>query len=86
VSGKFSIIGKVAALNLRDSTVMVEQGAATKIVKLSGRTDIFLDKHKLKLTNTRGSLSDIRPGLVVEAKYKDNQVNHLIEWIKVQLE
>jgi len=86
VSGKLSVIGKVAEVNARDSTVTIGQGASTKTVKLTGSTEIFLDKSKIKLTNTSGSFTDIRNGLTVEAKYKDNQGGRLIEWIKVQLE
>jgi hypothetical protein len=86
VSDKWSVIGRVTAVNAHDSTVTIAQGSGTKTVKLTGKTDIFLDKNKLKLTNTRGSFADIRNGRMVEAKPKDYLSGSLIEWIKVQLE
>jgi hypothetical protein len=87
ISGKLTTIGKVQAVNLKDSTITIAQDSGNKTIRIVSDTEIYLDKSRLKLTNQRGSLSDIKKGQSVEAKYKDNNPGRgLIEWIKIQLE
>jgi hypothetical protein len=86
VSGKYSVIGKVETMNANDSVITIAQDANIKTFKINSHTEIYLDKSKLKLTNTKGSFADIKKGLLVEAKYKDNKPGDLIEWLKVQIE
>jgi hypothetical protein len=86
VSGKYSVIGKVETMNANDSVITIAQDANIKTFKINSHTEIYLDKSKLKLTNTKGSFADIKKGLLVEAKYKDNKLGDLIEWLKVQIE
>jgi hypothetical protein len=86
VSGKYSVMGRVETVNAADSTINIRQEAGMKTIKITAETEIYLDKSKLKLTNKKCSFSDCKPGLMVEAKYKDNKPGGLIEWLKVQLE
>ncbi|SRR6266496_4664756 len=86
VSGKYSVMGKVGTVNTADSTITIAQDATIKTIKITAGTEIYLDKSKLKLTNKKGSFADIKEGLMVEAKYKNNKPDGLIEWLKVQLE
>ncbi len=86
VSGKYSVMGKVGTVNTVDSTITIAQDATNKTIKITAGTEIYLDKSKLKLTNKKGSFADIKEGLMVEAKYKNNKPDGLIEWLKVQLE
>jgi hypothetical protein len=87
VSGKYSIIGKIESVNLKDSTVTILQDAGSKItIKVTPGCYIYLDKSKRKLSNKKGYCADMKPGMRTEAKYKDNKPGNKIEWIKVQLE
>jgi hypothetical protein len=86
VSGKTSIMGRVEKVNLADSTITLNQDAGSKIIKVTMDTKVYLDRSKLKLTNTKGSCTDIKPGMMIEAKYLDNKSGGPIEWVKVQLE
>ncbi len=87
VSGKYSIIGKIEAINLNDSTVTIIQDAGSKVnVKITPGCTIYLDKNKLKMSNKKGYCANIKPGMRTEAKYKDNKPGNKLEWIKVQLE
>jgi hypothetical protein len=86
VSGKYSVMGRVETVNGSDSTVTIRQEAGMRTVKITASTKIYLDRSKLKLTNTKCSFADCKPGRMVEAKYKDNKPGGLIEWLKVQLE
>lgn len=86
VSAKYCVMGRVDVVNAANTTITVKQGTAGKTFNITKATVIYLDKSKLKLRNTKGSFSDIKPGALVEVKYKDNKPDGLIEWIKVQLE
>jgi hypothetical protein len=86
VSGKFSLIGKVESVNAKDSTISIRQQGGVKTGRITANTIIYLDKSNLKRPNTKGSLTDIKQGVLVELKYQDNHSGGLIEWLKVQLE
>ncbi len=87
VSGKYSIMGKIESVNLKDSTVTLMQDAGNKIsFKITKGCHIYLDKSKLKLRNKKGYCADIKPGMKAEAKYKDNKPGNKVEWVKVQVE
>ena len=87
VSGKYSLMGRVEAVNMNDSTITIKQDAgSTTTVKITAWCAIYLDKSKLKLSNKKGYCADIKQGMKAEAKYKDNKPGGLIEWLKVQLE
>ena len=86
VSGKFSVIGRVESVNWSDSSVTINQDGGMKNVRITRNTKIYLDRSKLKLTNRKCSMSDCKPGRLVEAKYKDNKPGNSIDWLKVQLE
>jgi hypothetical protein len=87
VSGKLSVMGKCGSVIPNDSVVslMQQQGSMTNC-KINHCTAIYLDRSKLKLTNIKGTLSDIKPGSLMEVKYMDNKPGSLAEWIKVQME
>lgn len=87
ISGKFSLIGNVQTVNAKDSviTIKTESSDEIKNIKVMAATLIYLDKSSLKQTNQKGMLSDIKQGLMVEIKFKDNKATGSCEWIKVQL-
>jgi hypothetical protein len=86
VSGKYSVMGKVEMVKTSDSTITMRQDAGIKSMRWTARTKIYLDKSKLKLPNKKGTWADIKPGMMAEAKYKDNKPGGTVEWIKVQIE
>jgi hypothetical protein len=87
LSGKYTSLGKIAAIDARNQTITVADSGGTYTVKLMKRTQIWLDKSKLKSTNQKGVFADLRKGLLAEIKYENNQRknNGLAEWIKVQI-
>ena len=87
VSGKLSVMGKCGPVIPHDSVVsLVQQQGSTTNCRIDHCTAIYLDRSKLKLTNIKGTLSDIKPGSLMEVKYLDNKPAGLAEWIKVQVE
>jgi hypothetical protein len=87
VSGKYSLMGRIDAVNMSDSTVTIKQDAGGKTtIRITAACAIYLDKSKLKLSNKKGYCADIKQGMMAEAKYKDNKPGGPVEWIKVLLE
>jgi hypothetical protein len=87
ISGKHTSIGKVTAIDTRNQTITVaDSSVGIYTVKVTKRTQIWLDKSKLKLTNEKGAFTDFRKDLLVEVKYENNQRKDKgsAEWIKVQ--
>ncbi len=87
VSGKYTVVGKIETINAQKRTVTIAGSSGTHTATITGRTQIWLDKNKLKLTNQKGTFSDLQVGRTVEIKYEDpKQMGRgASEWIKVQL-
>lgn len=86
VSGEYSIVGRVESVNLNDSTLMVRLDTGIRKVRIIPGADIYLDKSKFKLTNTKGKCGDIKPGMLVEVKFLNNKPDGFVEWCKVKIE
>ncbi len=88
ISGKYSTIGRVEAINLTDSTITItiagELGSHT--IKCAKDTKIWVDKSSIKQFNKDANLIDIKIGSIIETKYKGNKSDALVEWIKIQIE
>lgn len=88
ISGKYSTIGRVEAINLTDSTITIaiagELGSHT--IKCAKDTKIWVDKSSIKQFNKDANLIDIKIGSIIEIKYKGNKSDALVEWIKIQIE
>ena len=66
-------------------TISVAGPSGTLTVKITNRTKIWLDRSKLKLTNLKGSSTDLQKGRMVEVKYEDYERKEFADWIKVQI-
>ena len=84
LSGKYTVMGKIDQVNPQNQTLKMSGSAGSYGVTLTKRTFIYLDRSKIKLSNTYGTLSDCKIGDTVEVKFEDNSRNKPIEWIKVQ--
>ncbi len=87
LSGKYTSIGKITAIDTANRTITVADSRGSYEVKITEQTQIWLDKSKLKATSQKGGFKDIRKGLLVEVKYQNNQrqVKGPAEWIKMQV-
>jgi hypothetical protein len=87
VSGIQTIIGTIESVNAPDRGLVVtdEQGSAT--VKISDKTQIWLDQSTLKTRNQSGSFDALQPKRRVEVKFTEStwQAQVTAEWIKVQM-
>lgn len=84
LSGEYTYIGEIIAVNSRDGTVTVTDAAGTHIIKVTEHTKIWLDRSKLELSNRKGAFEDLQEGRLVEVKYESETRTDVAEWIKVQ--
>lgn len=88
LSGKYTVIGKVQTIDARNQTVAIAGATRTSSAKITERTKIWLDRSKLRLTNVKGTFSDLRPGLTVEVKHEGHRrgtSSGPAEWVKVEI-
>jgi hypothetical protein len=88
LSGKYSIIGTLQSVDAREQTVAIARPAGTASAKITERTKIWLDRSKLRQTNLKGTIADLRPGLTVEVKLEGHArgaASGPAEWIKVEI-
>ena len=84
LSGEYTVLGKIDQVNPGDQSIKMTGASGSYTVKLTKNTFIYLDRSKVKRTNTYGTLSDCKAGDTVEVKFVDNSRNKPIEWIKVE--
>lgn len=83
ISGNYTTIGKIQAVNGQSRTLVIANESGTYTVKITDRTKIWLDRSKSKLSTIHVSMTDLKPGNLAEVKYEDEN-KHIAEWIKVQ--
>ena len=86
VSGIYSIIGKINDIKTDDNSVNMSNSSGSYTVKIAEKTQIWLDRSKLKLTNKAGSFADLKNKLTIEVRFKDKEHKEEVQWVKVQLE
>ena len=84
LSGEYTVLGKIDQVNPGDQSFKMTGTSGSYTVKLTKNTFIYLDRSKIKRTNTYGTLADCKAGETVEVKFVDNSRNKPIEWIKVE--
>jgi len=87
LSGKYTSMGKIASLNVQQKALTVSDSTASYTVKITDSTQVWLDRSQMKLSNKKGALEDLRPGVLVEIKYFKNERKDggTAEWIKVEV-
>lgn len=85
LSDKYTLIGVIEKFNVQEQTISVVGPSGTRTVKITNRTRIWLDRSKLKLTNLKGSSTDLKIGRRVEVMYEDYDRKEFAEWVKVQI-
>jgi hypothetical protein len=88
LSGRYTVIGTIQAINARDQTVTGAGPTGRWTARVTERTKIWLDRSPLRLTNLKGTYADLRPGTTVEVKHEGHQrgiSSGPAEWIKVQI-
>jgi hypothetical protein len=86
LSGKVTVIGTLDAIDAGKRTITIVDGGATWSAEITDRTEVWLDRSKLRLPNQKGTFADLKKGLPVEVKYEDAARRGMgpARWVKVQ--
>ena len=85
LSGQYSVVGTVSAVDLQNRVLSVTGASRSYSVTLTERTLIWLDRSKIRLTNLTGTPEDCREGVRVEIRYENDDPNRPAVWIKVEV-
>ena len=89
VSGKLSAVGTCTTIEARarQRSVTIRAPERTWTSRLTDETKIYLDRSRLGLPNTYGTIADLRADLLMEVKYREagRASGGVCEWIKVQV-
>jgi len=86
MSNKISIVGTIETIDAGAQTIVVAGPSGSWSTTITDRTKIWLDKSKLRLSNQKGTFTDLRKGLLAEVKYEEAGVSKgPADWIKVQI-
>lgn len=83
ISGKYSYIGKVVAVDEDAHTIDVESDRGTKTIRVTDNTRMWLDRSKVKRTNPSASYADCQVGVTVEVMYLHDD-KATADWIKIE--
>ncbi len=84
VSGKSAWMGEIEQVDEPNRSITVKMDSASKTIKLTDKTRIWLDRSKLRSSSLKGSFADLKKGSKVEVKYvKDHESE--AEWIKIEV-
>jgi hypothetical protein len=84
LSGQYTIIGKIDEIDPQNQIILISDASGSHTVEITESTEFFLDRSKVRLTNTYGTLADCKVGDTVEVKFKDNDPSETADWIKVE--
>ena len=85
LSGEYTKMGTIEEVIAQAQTIRMSDASGSDTIQVAEGTSIWLDKSKMKSTNQVGSFSDLVAGRIVEVKFKDNDPEGGVEWIKVQI-
>ena len=86
LSGKVTVIGSIQSVSPADRTIAIAgSSGGSWSAQVTDRTQIWLDRSKLRLQNRLGSFADLERGRLVEIRYEDNERKGPARWVKVQL-
>jgi hypothetical protein len=89
LSNRVTVIGTIEGIDAPRRTLAITGPSGTWRATITDRTQIWMDRSKLRLTNQNGTFAYLRKGLLVEVKYEDpegrSKGQGSAEWIKVQI-
>ncbi len=85
LSRQYNYMGPIDAVDVENRTLTIAGPSGARVVKLTQRTRIWLDRSMLESTSSSGSFEDCLLGRTVEVKYEDPSRREFADWIKVQI-
>lgn len=83
VSDKYSYIGTITAIDRSENTIEIDSNRGDRTVKITGDTDIWIDRSATRQTNAVGSYSDCQVGRKVEVMHVRGDET-VADWIKIE--
>ena len=83
VSGKYSYVGRIVAVDTSDHAVTVEDDKGRHRLRVTEETSLWLDRNKSKRRNMTASFHDCRVGRRVEIMYTHDD-KRVARWIKIE--
>jgi hypothetical protein len=84
-SGKVTWIGEIVGTDIPQRTLTIGEAQGAHTVKITEKTRIYLDRSKLKQTNTTGTFADLQKGRRAEVKYQGPGPTPAADWVKVEV-
>ena len=85
ISGEYSYVGVVVAVDTEAHTIDVQSDRGTKTFRVSKKTRMWLDRSKARRSNPEASYADCEVGVTVEVMYlHDDETT--ADWIKIESE
>ena len=83
ISGKYAWMGEIEQVDEQNRTITVKTDSSSKMLKLTDKTRIWIDRSKIRERSTKAEFADLKKGRKVEVKYvKDRETE--AEWIKIE--
>jgi len=86
LSGKYAAMGKIEQVNYPQNTLTMSSGSETYTVKVSKRTQVYLDRSKMGQPNIYGRFSDCKQGMMIEVRFEQDERGRPAEWIKLEMQ
>lgn len=83
VSGKYSYVGPIVALDRNAHTITVEERGEMREIKVTEQTRIWLDRSKTRRENRNADYADCEIGQMIEVKYSSEDQKSA-DWIKIE--
>lgn|SRR5262245_7442386 len=85
VSQKQTAICTVESMNLRDGVLTASESGVRRLIRVTPKSHVWLDRSKLKLPNLEGGPADLQPGRKIEVKFENPVLRQVADWIKVEV-
>ena len=85
LSGKYTLTGTIEAVDAQKQVITIKGSDENYTIRCDSDSKIWLDRSLLKQANKVGALSELQKGLRAEVKFRDNDRQKTVEWIKVEI-
>lgn len=83
VSGEYSYIGNIVAVDRSAHTISVEDGDRVRKIRVTDDTRIWLDRSKVRRENRKAAYEDCEVGRMIEVMHTHDDEN-IAAWIKIE--
>ena len=83
VSGKYSVIGEISAVDEDAGTITVVNAEGSHTLKVDDKTIVWIDRSSAKRKNVEGGREDCRVGRRVEVMHIWND-RSVARWVKIE--